>query len=79
MKVYILFRDIDYEGSNIIRVCETKEDADSRLVWLRENQRMLRESIGEGNALEKTWEAEYQGFPGESYHLEEWDVRAEKP
>lgn len=75
MKIYILFRDVNYEGNDIIRVCSKKKDAEKRLAFLRKKQHALRSAIGQKeNPLWQLWEKEYTSYPGDSYHLEEWEV-----
>jgi hypothetical protein len=75
MKVYILIRDVDYESNDVIRVCSKKKDAEKRLAFLKENQYALRSAIGQDkNPLWQLWKKEYISYPGDSYHLEEWEV-----
>lgn len=73
---WLLFRDANYEGSDIIAMFEDHGEAKQWLDWCKEHKHELRYCL----AIEeprKTWEAMgFQSFPGDDYHLEYWEPRA---
>jgi hypothetical protein len=72
---WILFRDIDYEGSDIIAMFEDLGEAEKWLAWCKEHQHGLSFCNRAEEPL-KTWDA--MGFaagPGDDYHLEHWEPR----
>ncbi len=72
---WILFRDVDFEGSNIIAVFKDQGEAEKWLAWCKEHQRDLR-YCNYTEEPRKTWEAMgFQSFPGDTYHLEHWEPR----
>jgi hypothetical protein len=78
MKVHILFRDVDYEGSNVICVYKNLRTANARCKWCEENQRELREYAHEReHPLTKKWYkyfGEQSPYPGDSYHVATYEV-----
>jgi hypothetical protein len=73
MKVYVLFSDTDYEGSEAIRVCASEEDAEARLAFLLRKKGELRFS-DKKDPLWLWWRVNYKNYPSDNYHMEEWEV-----
>ncbi len=79
MKVHILFRDVDYETSDILAVYKNLRTANSRYKWCADNRLALRTQaygVGTSGLLGKFHK--YFGnhaCPGDSYHLETWEVK----
>jgi hypothetical protein len=72
---WILFRDVDYEGSDIIAMFEDPGEAEKWLAWCKENRHDLRHSLLDEEPR-KTWKAMgFQSYPGDDYHLEHWEPR----
>lgn len=73
MKVYVLLTGWPYEGSDIIRICSDKKDAEDRLAFLVENRGRF-DTMASGDELSVMWSRDYIGFPGQFFEMQEWEV-----
>lgn len=72
---WILFSDVDYEGSEIVAMFSDSDEANHWLAWCKENQHELRFSLC-SEEPRKTWVTMgFASIPGDSYHLEYWEPR----
>lgn len=72
---WILFRDLDYEGSDLVAMFEDADEARKWLAWCEEHRHSLR-GCSDDEEPRKTWAAMgFASFPGDEYHLEYWDAR----
>ena len=70
MKVYILFRNYDYEGGAILKVYADKTEADADLKWVNENQSDIR-CYEQSNPVCVEYERRFgTRYAGDSWHLE---------
>lgn len=80
MKIYILLRHVDYEGSDVLAVYRERAVAEAWKQWCTKNNSALNESIGEpGGLYDREWDGRFPVFPGDSYSVEEHDMRAAMP
>ena len=80
MKIYVLMRHIDYEGSDVLAVYMDKSVADAWVKWMTDNRQELRSSIGENNGLyAREWEGLFPHCPADGYSVEEHEMRVSLP
>jgi len=80
VKVYVLLRHVDYEGSDVLAVYRNKAVAEAWKAWCYYNNTALRDSIGDqGGLYKREWEGRFPMFPGDGYSVEEHDTRTDMP
>jgi hypothetical protein len=80
MKIYVLLRNVDYEGSDVLAVYRDKAVADAWKNWCEAYNYELRSSIGDrGGIWEREWKERFPVYPGDWYNIKEYDTQSEMP